>query len=583
MELCYIWVEEFRNIIKTGFNFSAEYIFDYDVHSNRLILTKNPRFIPDFFHPGITNITGIIGQNGAGKTNLLELVDYVMNEGNTKIRGGFFIIYRNPERDGELIGLSHKMDHTPVSESGILFSQYKAKENPFKNIFISNVFDGRKHELSKETLDASTNKMMANEFGENFQRNFQSDLQKQIDFLDSPNFKHLANLEKSLAQDRHFNLYPSNVLLTSPAWGNIILRAGAFDKRLAEMGLKQSDQLKPLCQAFRKKISKNPESTSDRRTLSYLTAFLLFIDFVLNELSIKPSKKKREIGKNSQGELLTEFIRMAELQALAGARINEMHEFFTGKLAKFIDERFPYLYEKSRFLTELQNPELYETEKNLEGTYSNRKIQLRMEYNQEVGSFLKKYLEAGSNENLTYSIDWEGISSGHKAFLGLFSRFNQVAMSPNLKEQNILITIDEGDLYFHPKWQTEFLYKLIHLLPKFFEGKRIQMILTTHSPFLVSDLPKDNLLFFGKSETGNCRVIPSEEIKGMTFGGNIGELYLDAFFMDGQLISRFAEMKIKHLIKRAKGKEKLTNEDKILLDSIGEELIKFQIQSIIND
>jgi hypothetical protein len=146
-----------------------------------------------------------------------------------------------------------------------------------------------------------------------------------------------------------------------------------------------------------------------------------------------------------------------------------------------------------------------------------------------------------------------------------------------------LICIDEGDLYFHPKWQTEFLFKLINILPKLLD-KNCQIFLTTHSPFLVSDLPKSNLLFVQKDQDGNLSVIPKEQIEGETFGGNIGELYLDAFFMQGSLISHFAASKIQAIVDKVKdNKTQLTNEDRILIDEIGEQLIKLQIKKILND
>jgi predicted ATP-dependent endonuclease of OLD family len=129
-----------------------------------------------------------------------------------------------------------------------------------------------------------------------------------------------------------------------------------------------------------------------------------------------------------------------------------------------------------------------------------------------------------------FKLDWLGLSSGHRAYLDIFSllRFDL----KNIKTDNVLICIDEGDLYLHPKWQADFFYKLVNLIPKF-KTANYQFILTSHSPFLVSDLPKQNLVFLGKDDSKLDLGIINENVK--TFAGNLGKLYLDAFFMEGNI------------------------------------------------
>ena len=138
-------------------------------------------------------------------------------------------------------------------------------------------------------------------------------------------------------------------------------------------------------------------------------------------------------------------------------------------------------------------------------------------------------------------------------------------------------------MYFHPKWQTEFLFKLINILPKLL-GKKCQLFLTTHSPFLVSDLPKSNLLFVQKNQDGYLSVIPNEQVEGETFGGNIGELYLDVFFMQGSLISHFAASKIQSIVDKIRIQQvQINSEDRILITEVGDMFIKSQLEKLIND
>ncbi|DAB27712.1 MAG TPA: hypothetical protein CFH78_06400, partial [Sulfurimonas sp. UBA10385] len=82
MELVYLWVEDYKNIQKQGFNFSprfeCEFFPKYENGEERLKdnceLVINPKeHIENFFGDNI-NITAIVGENGIGKSNLLELI-----------------------------------------------------------------------------------------------------------------------------------------------------------------------------------------------------------------------------------------------------------------------------------------------------------------------------------------------------------------------------------------------------------------------------------------------------------------------------------------------------------------------------
>ena len=50
-----------------------------------------------------------------------------------------------------------------------------------------------------------------------------------------------------------------------------------------------------------------------------------------------------------------------------------------------------------------------------------------------------------------------------------------------------IVMIDEIDLYLHPHWQKHVLQDLTNAFPM------IQFIVSTHSPFIVQSLQKDNL------------------------------------------------------------------------------------------
>lgn len=112
------------------------------------------------------------------------------------------------------------------------------------------------------------------------------------------------------------------------------------------------------------------------------------------------------------------------------------------------------------------------------------------------------------------------------------------------KYKNVCVIFDEMDLYMHPDYQT----MMIELLIQVTEGlglrhvKGVQFVCASHSPFIMSDVPRNNVLFLKDGEeysTGR---------KMRTFAANIGDLLCDSFFMENGLIGEFSKNKILSLV-----------------------------------
>ncbi|MCB2342173.1 AAA family ATPase [Clostridium estertheticum] len=200
-----------------------------------------------------------------------------------------------------------------------------------------------------------------------------------------------------------------------------------------------------------------------------------------------------------------------------------------------------------------------------------------------------------------FRFELSGFSSGENALLNIFSRlydlgegrFDNIKLK-NIKhdekaienetslKQNLIIFLDEPELYFHPEWQR----KLIYILIKFFEAnevykdKKIQIILTSNAPFLISDLPKENIIFLKEK---NVECISEDYNKfEQTFGQNIHTLLTKSFFMDNT-IGQFANKKIKTIAKDLSGdigkiSEERKKEIKYIIDNIGECVIKRKLE-----
>lgn len=100
--------------------------------------------------------------------------------------------------------------------------------------------------------------------------------------------------------------------------------------------------------------------------------------------------------------------------------------------------------------------------------------------------------------------------------------------SYRVKYHNISLVFDEAELYYHPEYQRRFVSNLIkmlswcHINHNIIRG--VNILIVTHSPFVLSDIPLDHTLYL---EDGNVASRVKE-----TFCGNVHELLGGSFFMD---------------------------------------------------
>ena len=86
MELVYLWVEEYKNIRNQGFNFSPRFECEFD--GENLTITENKDYMSIF--PDKINITAIVGENGSGKSNLLNFISSILL--TDEIKYNYFLI-----------------------------------------------------------------------------------------------------------------------------------------------------------------------------------------------------------------------------------------------------------------------------------------------------------------------------------------------------------------------------------------------------------------------------------------------------------------------------------------------------------
>jgi predicted ATP-binding protein involved in virulence len=136
------------------------------------------------------------------------------------------------------------------------------------------------------------------------------------------------------------------------------------------------------------------------------------------------------------------------------------------------------------------------------------------------------------------------------------------------KDKNTLFLLDEPESHFNPKWRVEFISKLLEMQTS--TGSRQgnstsamqDCLLTTHSPFVPSDMKRENVLIF-KKDNGQISVRrPEIETYGSTF-----DAILQECFLINPAMSEIPKSEIERLLK-SKNVDEITKVLRGLGDSV---------------
>lgn len=141
------------------------------------------------------------------------------------------------------------------------------------------------------------------------------------------------------------------------------------------------------------------------------------------------------------------------------------------------------------------------------------------------------------------------MSTGEYSFLSLFARFYSLIFEQKIDKINedIIILIDEGDLTLHPKWQQKYIKFLLTYFQSIYESYNLQLVITTHSPILLSDIPASNVLYLNRDHN---KMLKIGNENSNTFGANIYDIYRNGFSLNRSnfgIIGEFALDKIKKI------------------------------------
>lgn len=161
------------------------------------------------------------------------------------------------------------------------------------------------------------------------------------------------------------------------------------------------------------------------------------------------------------------------------------------------------------------------------------------------------------------------------------SVFHGIADKNKVPYRLVNLILDEVELYYHPEYQRRFVFELIEGIGNLdiTQVNGINILFSTHSPFILSDIPHHNVL---RLKEGSPQGFTADAI---TFGANIHSLLANDFFLENGYMGEFAKTRIKKILDHLEsGKQKVsgTNKKDILdfIGLIGEPLIRNYLMEV---
>ena len=592
-------------------NFGGEYLYSFKEIGESLIISreKNEKYIPNFFNISksvskIELLSAIVGENGVGKSSILDIIRSIFSNLNSFTHNKVVVLV---EIEGKTKVLSSTTSHKYYLEENSFNEIEQINESKsYQSIYYSPHFDLKynpnydeldKYDISldeyiKEDLDEIDRKG-TNERGWKYKLHqelkFKNTL-RIIEFMDSIPFKKISEHFKLSGYDK-VDLIFRDLLSDDNFWNTPSQFRGIITQIKEKLEEERRDWY--TIRIFDENHNvKNQDEVNKYLLKNFIIGSILSV--ICRILEEDAGNFYLEEGYIEKEELFTNRKLNAEqlfLLFLENAYTN------IGEKKKIFDEILYYeLFNKiGKVLLPISNPR--DVTNQIIHTKLND-IKPIIDLHRKCVRNLVAYFKENEDKNLNLyefiSINaYRNMSSGEFAILNFFSKlyfFLKNKPTTLLDKKNFILLLDEADLGLHPMWKKRFINTILKSIPYFFEEltpkPNLQIILTTHDPLTLSDIPKHNVIFLEKPE-GKCQI--SSRVQ-KTFGANITDLLADSFFLEKGLIGDFARKKINDVIdwinenrnKTEINEEELERYQKVI-ELIDERVIKLKLSEMITE
>lgn len=612
MNIVYIWIEQYGCFKNNEFNFTSKYDFHYNNKSEILDLNNKSKDYVDNFFGNQIELTAIVGENGVGKTTLMEFINTLSKD--NIIETNCIIVCENIKTEKtELIAYYTDNINCICSCSNVFLKPIKNKHgyrlsdiNCLKVIYYTNCFNfSQYHDVYGDNINLSTASCYWKEFTDLYEiikaekniiiyHNHQ-EIKYQIDFLTSKGenikdfgirFPKKITIAFNYNDGRHFFKWFKNNIGTSKGEAIKIFN-NLFPKP-------SNDICNNKINEFKYKMS-----------IAIFSCIIQELDFIQPNLSyLKCTNFFNDLvdissSKNAWDNLRLFFEKQIKLlgscnnKELNIKKTNNLHDndVIIYKAQKYMD-----------FMNFIDNQLVFSSNAfwNMNTLFDNNRFTIAFGTNlknedidieTDFSLFFEKYRQTTSF--LDYlSFEWN-LSSGEKALLNAFARLFSITKEINNirflprdvnsddKATNAIIMIDEADMMLHPAWQQKYIKSILLFLSDVYKGTQLQLIIATHSPIILSDIPKQNVIYLRKDKNNGQIIVDTNNKHAETFGANIFQLFNDAFFLDKGAIGCFAEKKLAELLEMI---DKQANHNKFEIKKrisiIGDDFLRRKIEQL---
>ena len=187
-------------------------------------------------------------------------------------------------------------------------------------------------------------------------------------------------------------------------------------------------------------------------------------------------------------------------------------------------------------------------------------------------------------------IPLDRLSTGERQYLYTFSTYIyhvlnllSIKSSSSVKYRRFNLILDELEICFHPEYQRCFIFEFIGFIKRLHLNSRasFNIIIVTHSPFVLSDIPSGNILWMREGTQDNPTID-----KRNPFAANVNDILKNSFFLENGFIGEFTKQKILSLIKfitkgSPKNKEWDKEKAKYFISLIGEPILKEKLKDLL--
>ncbi len=541
----------------------------YTVSGEQIITVKpNAYFLDDLFSQDISLLSAIVGSNGGGKTSLLRL-----------LTSNYHCLYVL-----ELEDESYKLSDSSRSFHRVYYT-------PYLNNFSFGAMEGNGKDLSKFSLLKSDN---------------HGDSALLMDFLESHESE---NMKRWIKFNHFFRQLEFNKVIL-PTFSRLTMSFRHFDLTVHQPRQfhDTATQLQPVITLILRKIEEEKEQVEGAAVEGHDIH-----DNRINRIYF-PIRFKYDLYELALAKLVSVFERRGNRYLQEGIIPDDFDEQLTNLDARNAIQWFlenggvhagATTYSFSRHLILLDLIDYVVSLIDVKRITTNwREIQISEAealqiielYDRFNESFINEWFEFDTKPMFAFRPQVT-VSSGEQSYLDLFSTLyyhaGNIAAGIDIDEYNgdsledieddILLLLDEGDNAFHPQWKKEYVKYLREMLPLIFPDFKIQIILTSHDPLTLSDLPKNNVVYLEKAD-GVTRVSNAENKR--TLGANISDLLKDSFFIQDGQIGGFIASVIDGVITDIRSRQ-IPAERKIAIEriihAIDEPVLKFKMAEMLTE